>query len=101
LPSLDLLTEWQYEYEIVKVRRDNMNHKRKSNSSNVREVVPDIPNPHDAFDRDAIRYWLKFSDFYQWPHIIYYHSTDDLVKKLHSTNLQSISAKMKTYNEQV
>ncbi|CAF5209028.1 unnamed protein product [Rotaria magnacalcarata] len=69
------------------------------NASRISGVLgPDIPDPNNDLDRDAIRYWLKFSDFYQWPHIIYFNSTDDLLIKLKTTNFQQVSANMKVYN---
>jgi len=99
-PSLDLLTEWHYKYHIVAERTwDGVGNNRK-NASKIRGVLgPDVPDPNNEFDRDAIRYWLKFADFYQWPHITYYNSTEDLAVKLTTTNLVEVSEKMKIYNE--
>ncbi len=71
-PSLDLLTDWDYTYRVV-----------------------------TEFDRNAIRYWLQFSDFYQWPHITYFNSIDDLAIKLITTNLPEVSRNMKKYNANV
>ncbi|CAF3319299.1 unnamed protein product [Rotaria sp. Silwood1] len=59
-----------------------------------------IPDPNNEYDYSAIRYWLKFADFYQWPHITYFNSTDDLTLKLINTNLTFISEQMSIYNNQ-
>ncbi|CAF3241234.1 unnamed protein product [Rotaria sp. Silwood2] len=98
-PSLDLLTEWHYTYRVVNERTWDGISGNIKNASRISGVLgPDIPDPNNEFDRDAIRYWLKFSDFYQWPHIIYFNSTDELVIKLKTTNLAQVSSNMKVYN---
>ena len=45
-----------------------------------------------------IEYWLQFSDFYQWPHIILFDSWEDLVNKVQHTNFAEISQRMRVYN---
>ncbi|CAF4419473.1 unnamed protein product [Rotaria sp. Silwood2] len=101
-PSLDLLTEWHYTYRVVNERTWDGISGNIKNASRISGVLgPDIPDPNNEFDRDAIRYWLKFSDFYQWPHIIYFNSTDELVIKLKTTNLAQVSSNMKVYNANV
>jgi hypothetical protein len=75
-------------------------HGNSKNASIIQGVLGcDIPDPNNEFDRGAIRYWLQFSDFYQWPYITYYNSTDDLAIKLTTTNLIQVSENMKIYNE--
>jgi len=99
-PTLDLLTEWHYTYRVVSERTwDGVGNNRKNASTIPGVLGPDIPDPNNEFDRVAIRYWLNFSDFYQWPHITYYNSTDDLAMKLTTTNLVEVSENMKIYNE--
>jgi hypothetical protein len=101
-PSLDLLTRWQYDHQVVSERTwDQTLYGIRPQRSNINGVLTDLPDPNNEFDRNAIRYWLNFSDFYQWPHIIYYESTNDLIEKLLSTDLPMISRKMKAYNKQV
>jgi hypothetical protein len=100
-PSLDLLTQWHYEYNVVSEKTwDQTFYGIIPNSSLIDGVLTNIPDPNNDRDRTAIRYWLNFSDFYQWPHIIYYESTDDLIKKLNTINFRMVSKKMKEYNEQ-
>lgn len=101
-PSLDLLAEWHYRFGIVNERSwNNVIYGKRSNSSDINGVFSNIPDPNNDFDRNAIKYWLKFSDFYQWPYIIYYDSFEDLVHKLHTTNFNLVSMKMKTYSTEV
>ena len=101
-PSLELLTEWQYKYGVVNERTwDNVNYGIKPNGSKIKGLFSNIPDPNNELDREAIQYWLKFADFYQWPYIIYYNSTEDLVRKLSITDFRDISAKMSNYNKKV
>ncbi|CAF3961558.1 unnamed protein product, partial [Rotaria sordida] len=87
-PSLDLLTEWYFTYCVVNERTWNSVFEKKNNASIVSGVLdPHISDTNNEFNPHAIRYWLKFSDFCQWPHIIYFNSTDELVIKLMTTNL--------------
>ncbi|CAF3922635.1 unnamed protein product, partial [Adineta steineri] len=98
-PSLELLTEWHYKYHVVRERTWGGIFESLKNSSILPGVLnSNIPDPNNEFDRDAIRYWLKFSDFYQWPYITYFNSIDDLVIKLDNTNLMEISQNMKAHN---
>jgi len=60
-----------------------------------------IPDPNNERDKEAIRYWIKFTDFYQMPHVTYFESVSDLVDKLSRVThreLQQISDSMKKYN---
>ncbi|UJR19357.1 hypothetical protein I4U23_022486 [Adineta vaga] len=99
-PSLDLLTEWHFKYRVVGERTwDGISGNLKNSSVISGVLSSDIPDPNNEFDINAIRYWLKFSDFYQWPHITYFDSTEDLAQKLINTNLDEISTKMKIYNQ--
>jgi hypothetical protein len=98
-PSLDLLTEWHYKDYVIDERTWDGVFQNRKNASVIPGVLgSDIPDPNNEFDRNAIRYWIKFSDFYQWPHITYYNSTDELVMKLKTTNLRQVSENMKRYN---
>ncbi|CAF4769311.1 unnamed protein product [Rotaria socialis] len=101
-PSLNLLTKWHYEYGVVAEKTwEQAFNERRSKSSRIKGVLTDVPDPNNDYDRSAIRYWLNFSDFYQWPHITYYESADDLISKLISTDFRMISKQMNEYNRQV
>jgi len=75
---------------------------RPSKSSvGAHESQKGIPDPNNEQDKAAIRYWIKFADFYQMPHITYFDSVGDLVQKLHkmtTEELLQISKRMKEYN---
>jgi len=75
---------------------------RPSKSSiGAHESQTNIPDPNNEQNKDAIRYWIKFADFYQMPHITYFDSVGDLLAKLSkvtTAELNEISARMKAYN---
>ncbi|CAF0921036.1 unnamed protein product [Adineta ricciae] len=101
-PSLDLLTQWHLEFSVVNEKTwDQAWYGTIPNGSRIPGVLSGVPDPNNDRDRTSVRYWLNFSDFYQWPHITYYDSTDDLVQKLTTTDFPSISKKMKEHNKQL
>ena len=58
-------------------------------------------DPNDYKNLEIVSNWLKYADFYNqdWmPFIIYFDSFDDLVNKVHTTNLIEVSNKMKDFN---
>jgi len=75
---------------------------RPSKSSiEAHESQANVPDPNNEKNIDAIRYWIKFADFYQMPHITYFDSVGDLIDKLGkitSEELQQISQNMKKHN---
>ena len=79
--------------------------KRLSKSSVVSHASQShVPDPNNERDEAAIRYWIKFADFYQMPYITYSDSVRDLADKLSKTTLlqlRQISARMKKYNANV
>jgi len=75
-----------------------------------RSVIPahesqrHLPDPNNEWDQHAIRYWVKFSDFYEMPYIRYYNSTNDLVTQLTSVTdaeLLKTSQQMRAHNQVV
>ncbi|CAF1062478.1 unnamed protein product [Adineta ricciae] len=101
-PSLDLLTQWHLEFSVVNEKTwDRALFGETPQGSHIPGVLSGVPDPNNDVDRTSVHYWLNFSDFYQWPHITYYDSTDDLVQKLTTTDFASISKKMKEHNKQV
>lgn len=100
-PSIDVLTEWHLKYNIVFDRTWN---KALTGIGKNRSIIPSynsnssIPDPNNEYDYASIRYWLQYADFYQWPYITYFNSTDDLTFKLLNTNLTYINEQMSKYN---
>jgi len=74
---------------------------KPSSQSAIPGVYSKVPDPNNDLDEDAVRYWLLFSDFYQWPHIIHFASVEDLVDKMMTVDLAEISRRMSQYNQQV
>ena len=81
---------------------DGVRGRRPSKSSiGAHQSQTSVPDPNNEEDKDAIRHWIKFADFYEMPHITYFDSVGDLVDKLSkvtSRRLRRISDRMKEYN---
>ncbi len=58
------------------------------------------PHPYSPESRDpaAVQYWLKFADFYTWPHIATFTSWDDLIQQLDRTDFQAVHDAMEVVN---
>ena len=97
-PSLDLLTDWQFRYHVMKERTWSQVRGRIPDGSPIPGVKEGVPDPNNEKDKDAIKYWIKYADFYTFPHIILYNSVDDLIFKMETTDLNIVSDKMKKYN---
>lgn len=44
------------------------------------------------------QHWLTYADFYQWPHIIYFDSWEELANKINTVDLDEVSEKMRLEN---
>ena len=45
-----------------------------------------------------LQYWLKYSDYFQWPFVTVFRSWEDLLEKLNTLNLTLISENMRWFN---
>jgi hypothetical protein len=57
-------------------------------------------SPEVPFTLESFRYWIKFADFYMWPHITRFSSWSDLNVKLLNANFNAISDNMHRENVQ-
>ena len=46
-----------------------------------------------------LSYWLQYADYYRWPFVTVFNSTEDLIEKLESVNLKQISNSMSEFNK--
>ena len=69
---------------------------------NVSDIRPFKDNLHNYSPNDegkeAYQYWVKYSDFYLWPHVVIFESWEDLIHKLNTLDLNKISNDMKDFN---
>lgn len=104
VPSLDLLVDWHIKYNSMRERTWQGTYSAVRPNGSLIPAHPSqkgIPDPNNDLDKNAIRYWLKFADYYHHPHMVVYDSIPDLVKKLGSmtqAKLEEISKKMYRYN---
>jgi hypothetical protein len=99
VPTLELLVKWQTQHLIM----DELSWNCVLSSCNETSIISAHPrsphelDPNDVLNPVALRYWLKFADFYQWPGIVYFQDWEDLVEKALNTDLVEISAIMREY----
>jgi hypothetical protein len=104
-PSVNLLVKWHMHYKMVSERTWDMALHNKETSASVlprhAEASPlHVFDPNDEFNEDGVRYWLQFSDFYVFPHVILFDSWEDLAQKLAKADLRSISKAMCAFNKE-
>jgi hypothetical protein len=103
-PSISLLTEWHMKYNIlnertwVSVRGGPRQHASVVPAFNATAYPYD---PIDEINREAVAYWLQFSDYYTMPNIILFDSWEDLKEKVAIIDFEKVSIQMAKYNEQL
>jgi len=90
MPSLRLTVQWELEHSVL-LERIYGNPQRLSKSA-----ISYDPNSRTI---DDILYWLPFSDWLQWPHIVLFDSPEDLYQKLAATNFTEVSERMQVENQ--
>ena len=120
-PSLDFLAHLHEQYSILtdRVGELNMNLRRRHGRSTI-PVHPAyngsarVPanntshnyitlDPNNEVDPRALRHWLSLADFYTMPHVVHFHSLENLVDILEAMwkeplRLQQISNAMRLAN---
>ena len=101
-PSLDLLVRWQVDHLIMNEISWSCIYGACESASSIE---PHSKSPHDSrydpnnlTDVISMRYWLNYSDFYQWPGVTYFDSWTDLFMKISSTNLNAVHDEMMKHN---
>lgn len=100
VPSPDLLSLWQIKYRVMDERTWEGVFKRPKRQSSIRQhSASHVPHdPNNEFDQEAIKYWISYADFYQWPHITQFGSWDELLQKMRAADLKEISKAMFAHN---
>uniref|UniRef100_A0A7S3JWN7 Uncharacterized protein n=1 Tax=Aureoumbra lagunensis TaxID=44058 RepID=A0A7S3JWN7_9STRA len=103
VPTPRLLAKWQVQYKVISERSWNLVRNKPHRGSPLPPApkYAHLPDPNDEIHADKIEFWIKYADFYQWPHIITFDSFEQLCTLLKTTDLHQISDKMKLYNQQM
>ncbi|ELU02146.1 hypothetical protein CAPTEDRAFT_206071 [Capitella teleta] len=103
-PSVELLIEWHQKHNILREKTWNgvTNQTIISPGSHIsaHDSQKHLPDPNNDTDVESLKYWIPFSDFYQWPHVIIFNTLDELIIKMKTTDLIEVSQLMKQYNLQ-
>ena len=100
-PTIDVLARWHVEFQVIHQRTWASYMSKRQEASDVPGVIENVPDPNNDLDEDAVKFWLQFADYYQWPHIIYFDSIEDLVDKMLTIDLKEISRRMEEHNKKV
>lgn len=85
-PTIRLLTEWHCSNYLLVERKPSLKPMR---ASRMAAAVSTMPDPQNDFDRDAVRFWLQYSDWYHWDGVRLFDSIDELGEMLsHFNNFQ-------------
>jgi len=103
VPSPSLLAEWQIKYRVLSELTWDMVFSKPKSKSNIGQYEKGKVqyDPNDMFSQEGIEYWVRFGDFYQWPHITTFDSFEELMTLIETVDLQTISSKMKEENERM
>ena len=98
-PAPELLAQWQLKYRVMSERTWDLVRKKRPTRGSPLPRAPGASHrhdPNDEFDIKAIAFWIKYADFYEWPHISTFTSFDDLVQQLTdpSLDLRGMSQKV-------
>lgn len=88
-PSLELLVAWERDHGLLSERIYWRRAPRPTAYHNTTDL-----SPNTRADAAAVRHWLALCDFYHFPHVTYFESWDDLIRKLRAADLAAISARM-------
>jgi hypothetical protein len=102
VPSLEFMIRLQLKHGLLSERtwERTITGRVPANSSVPRHPsYPAAPDPNDDTSAEALRYWLRFADFYVLPHVQYFDSFDDLVVQIEACDLMGVSLKMQEENK--
>jgi hypothetical protein len=100
-PSLPFLVRLQQEHAVLSERTwARVYGKGQAVKSDI-PAHPSVywPDPNNDRDTAPLQFWLSKADFYVKPHIVYYDSWEDLLRKLTTTDFKAVSAAMQQENE--
>jgi hypothetical protein len=103
-PGVKLLARWQLQYGLVSERTWDMvfRHVAPSGSAVAKHPLANIPyDPNDEQTLEAIEYWLQFSDFYVFPHVLTFESWEELARIILTTDFAQQSKLIKQANKKI
>ncbi|KAG2388532.1 hypothetical protein C9374_000696 [Naegleria lovaniensis] len=85
VPSKKLLISWDNEFHLL---------------MDIPKFIPQTISSSVGNTSQVEEYWLGFSDFYMFPHVIHFDSWDHLLQLLSRTDLSKVSENMSSFNKQ-
>lgn len=93
MPTLELLIDWQMNKWLMKewTWSGTFGYRPHQSLLPPHPSQRQLPDPNNDVTPSAICYWLKFSDYYHFPHVMYYSSVSDLVRRLQTVTSDELS----------
>ena len=89
VPTPELLTEWHFRSNILYERTWNgvHGHGPRAKSSIPRHTCADklnvlVEDPNNEVDKESVKKWIRYADFYEMPFITQFNSFNELVYML-------------------
>jgi hypothetical protein len=100
-PSVELLSNWHREHGIL-WERIYGNPKRQVDLLSSEELMRTrgVPDPNSDTN-ESFRYWIKYADWYTWPHVTLFDSWEHLILLLQTVDLKHISNLMYQENQRL
>jgi len=92
-PTVELLVRWERAHGIMNERIYWSRTPRTSRYLNTTHL-----SPNTRRNKKALLHWLSLCDFYHFPHITYFSSWAELLRKLRSADLAGTSSAMARAN---
>lgn len=95
VPTPIFLWKLHNKYDLVIERTwDRVRTGKRPTGSVIAGVKMGIPDPNNDRDKDAFLYWVRYADFYQWPHIVKFNSWAHLGRIINNTLWTTVSKDM-------
>ncbi len=95
VPSIEFLVKNNYVNDRT-LQSNYCNKKTNDIEHHENSIHQFSPNDDSG---EAIKYWLTYADYFQWPYVTVFESFEDLIEKLNTVNLREMSNKMKNFNK--
>jgi len=96
VPSPEFLWDLHDEHDLVTERTWERvrTGKRPTGSALPGVDKADVHDPNNDRNKDAFLHWIRYADFYQWPHILTFDSWDGLRTLIDATDWVTVSKRM-------
>jgi hypothetical protein len=85
------------DYPLYLLRRQHADAGVPSARNSSHPFKPWVDDPMNP-QLEVVRYWVTFSNWAQWPGVVYFHGVPDMMIKLMSTDVKLMTSRMDAFN---